>query len=87
MIEVIFKHAEKVKQKESRLKSVIVTLGERGVIIAEKGGEGIQFKKYESIKIESKTVKSVVGAGDSFLAGYVYGLSKGEKEEICVKYG
>jgi 6-phosphofructokinase 2 len=52
-----------------RIKQVLVSLGPDGAILAHKGG----IISASAIPVD---VKSTVGAGDSFLAGFLYGLDQ-----------
>ena len=54
-----------------RIGRVLVSLGPQGALLADK--HGLAFAP--AIPIE---VKSTVGAGDSFLGGFLYGLTRGE---------
>lgn len=62
----------------------MVTLGQHGVLVASKDGT---YKHFTALPVEQKLVKSVVGAGDSFMGGFIYGLYHDEKIEKCVEYG
>lgn len=74
MILALFAHAE--KKSESRLRSVVVTMGGDGIFCCELQGTKHVFNFYKAAPFDQSKIKSVVGAGDSFLAGYVYGLLK-----------
>lgn len=65
---------------ESKTEILIVSLGPRGAMVATK--EGIQYVIPPTVK-----KKSVVGAGDSMLAGIILSLSRGEDLLTSVKYG
>lgn len=58
---------------------VLVSLGEEGSILVSKN----VVLKANSLKVD---VKSTVGAGDSMLAGFLYGLSKNMSLEDALKY-
>jgi sugar/nucleoside kinase (ribokinase family) len=57
-----------------------LTLGADGVLIFDKG----TMTHFKAGSIGQSEIKSVVGAGDCFLAGYVYGLQHGHSEDKCV---
>ena len=60
--------------------TAIVTLGERGAIVVGHGGE------FE-IRPPHVTVRSTVGAGDSFVAALSFGLANGWPLEDAARYG
>ena len=47
----------------------------------------ITFKHMPSENVPLYTIKSTVGAGDSFLGGFIYGLLKDEDIRMCIGYG
>ena len=69
---------------ESKLKIVITTLGKHGVAVYTKSGE---FTHFEAHSVIESDFKSAVGAGDSFLGGFIYGLSKGADLPTSINYG
>lgn len=84
MIDTLFAHARKVSAG-SRLEIILVTLGAHGVLVASK--EGSHRTRVPALPVDPKLVKSVVGAGDSFMGGYIYGLYHGKSVDECVEYG
>lgn len=69
---------ELVKSKKAEY--VVVSLGARGAFIA--CNEGVFYKSTPSVK-----VKSTIGAGDSMVAGLIYGILKKFPPEKMLKYG
>jgi 6-phosphofructokinase 2 len=69
---------ELVKSKKAQY--VVVSLGARGAFIACK--EGVFYKTTPSVK-----VKSTIGAGDSMVAGLLYGIQNGFPPEKMLKWG
>ena len=65
---------------EGRAKNVAITLGREGAILATKSGAKIA----PAVPVEAC---SAVGAGDSFLAGMVYGFSLGRTAEQAFDVG
>ncbi|MBO4897987.1 MAG: 1-phosphofructokinase [Clostridia bacterium] len=61
------------------IKNVLLSLGGEGAVCA--GEDGV----YRVCPLPV-SVKSTVGAGDSFLAGFVYGKTRGASFEECIKY-
>jgi ribokinase len=59
---------------------VAMTLGNKGCLVTQRG------KSYR-IKASPTKVVDTTGAGDAFAAGFLYGLLKGKKMEICGKIG
>lgn len=84
MIDTLFAYASKVSAA-SRLEIILVTMGAHGVLLAKK--EGSQRTRVPALPVDPKLVKSVVGAGDSFMGGYIYGLYHGKTVDECVEYG
>jgi len=77
---------EEVGQEAARLvaagkaENVAVTLGQEGAILA--GRDGIVSSP--AIAVEAR---SAVGAGDSFVAGMVYGFATGRSSEAALRLG
>ena len=63
-----------------KAKYVVVSLGARGAFIAS--SEGVFYKTTPSVK-----VKSTIGAGDSMVAGLLYGIQNGFPPEKMLKWG
>lgn len=47
----------------------------------------ITFQHMPSENVLLENIKSTVGAGDSFLGGFIYGLLKDEDIRKCIEYG
>jgi len=66
-------------------KPVVVTVGEKGCIVArprEEGGDLLRFPAYRAPEVVDTT-----GSGDVFRAGLLYGLNSGESLEEAIKFG
>jgi 6-phosphofructokinase 2 len=63
-----------------RVNYVIVSLGSKGALIVSK--DGINYQTPPSVE-----VKSTIGAGDSMLAGIIYGLLENESPQNILKWG
>ena len=63
------------------MKIVIATFGEEGSLAYDKDG----FHSCGIVKAEK--VINTVGAGDSFIAGFLYGILSGWKVEDCLYKG
>jgi ribokinase len=61
-------------------KIVVVTLGEKGCFISD-GSQKEHVDAFETDVIDT------TGAGDAFCAGFLYGLSEGNKLGTCGKIG
>lgn len=59
---------------------MVVSLGARGAFLA--CNEGVFYKSTPSVK-----VKSTIGAGDSMVAGLIYGIQNNFPPEKLLKYG
>jgi 6-phosphofructokinase 2 len=66
--------------KSKKAEYVVVSLGARGAFMAS--NEGIFYKSTPSVK-----VKSTIGAGDSMVAGLIYGIQQGFSPENMLKWG
>ncbi len=64
----------------NRVKYVVVSMGPRGAFIASK--EGIFYQSTPSIP-----VKSTIGAGDSMVAGLIYGIRHEYSQQRMLKFG
>ena len=51
----------------------MVTMGHEGVLMFN----GTEFKHYPAKEVSKDQIKSVVGAGDCYLAGYLTGIHLG----------
>ena len=49
--------------------------------------EGDHYTHFNSKQMDQSKIKSVVGAGDSFLGGFVVGLVSDQTIENCVELG
>lgn len=68
------------KIRERGVGSVVVTLGEEGICFASEDG----FEHLLPRKVE---VVDVTGAGDSFAAGFLYGMAEGESFDRACRLG
>jgi len=66
--------------KAGRVNYVVVSLGSRGALIVCK--DGINYQTAPSVE-----VKSTIGAGDSMLAGIIYGILENESQQNILKWG
>lgn len=71
----------------AKAKIIVTTLGKNGCIVYDKN----HGRKYEQIHVPITCIKAgcadSVGAGDAFVAGFMYGISKGKTLETCAQYG
>jgi 6-phosphofructokinase 2 len=63
-----------------RVNYVIVSLGSKGALIVSK--DGIHYQNPPTVE-----VKSTIGAGDSMLAGIIFGLLENESPQNILKWG
>ena len=66
---------------EHGAKAVIIKCGKRGCIY-KSAAEAFEVPAYQGANVIDTT-----GAGDSFAAGFMYGLSKGLSPKECCRYG
>ncbi|MDR9857153.1 fructoselysine 6-kinase [Paenibacillus sp. VCA1] len=69
---------KKIKDRGAKL--VVATLGENGSLAYD----GKTFYKHGIVEVE---VVDTLGAGDSFIAGFIYGVLKGFSVEACLEQG
>lgn len=67
-----------------KLKMIVTTMGDKGVIVSFNDGT---FESFKPLPLDPLLIKSAVGSGDSFMGGFIYGLSKGHDLKKCVEYG
>lgn len=60
--------------------AVVLSLGSRGAVLADRTGA----RRLQAARVESR---SAVGAGDSMVAGIVFGLDRGLSLEAAVRFG
>ena len=80
------KYAEdqaKAHGAESRLTRIMLTMGSDGVLIFENGS----FSHFPVHDVPQSEIKSVIGAGDSFLGGFTYSLFHELDLATCVSNG
>lgn len=68
-----------------RAKQIVVTLGERGSTVYERTGSAIAQVSVSAVGC-SRLVDAT-GAGDSYIAGYLYGYLRGCDARTCAVYG
>jgi sugar/nucleoside kinase (ribokinase family) len=86
MILKLAEYAQEKNPKGNSLKQIILTLGKDGVYIYSTKDKGT-FTHYLARDVDPKDIKSVVGAGDNFLAGFVFGMYNYCSEHTCVNFG
>ncbi|MDD6347959.1 MAG: PfkB family carbohydrate kinase [Lachnospiraceae bacterium] len=64
---------------------VVITLGEEGSLCYEKTAEGIVTHRVPVCPVEK--VVDATGAGDAYMAGFIYGYLKGESVEKSCRLG
>lgn len=61
-----------------------MTLGSEGVVVAKENSE---MMHYPCVNVDPTHIRSVIGLGDNFMGGFIYGLYNGKSIETCVRYG
>ena len=82
----LFPHASTVKDLSARLleygaKAVVIKMGQDGCFAQEAGKQGKQYPAYPTV------VRDTLGAGDSFISGFLTGLLKGWNFDQSVNFG
>lgn len=73
--------------KTGKANIIITTLGKRGCVIYDKNHGRAYEETYVPITCTETGCVDAVGAGDSFVAGFMYGLSRGKPLTTCAQYG
>lgn len=66
-------------------KTVVVTLGERGSAVYERTPDGIAVSRIPAARCSG--VVDATGAGDAYIAGFLYGVLTGKPFPVCAVYG
>jgi sugar/nucleoside kinase (ribokinase family) len=74
---------ENLNYLASKCKIAVATLGKRGCMIQS----GDSTHKCATIVLDSCEIKDTTGAGDLFIAGFLYGLYSGYTLEQCGQFG
>lgn len=77
-LDEIISAGEKLRKMGSE--NVIISLGKNGSVLVTKNGVWVG-------NVPKGTLVSSVGAGDSMVAGTIYGITKGMKLEEAYRYG
>ncbi|VVB90229.1 putative sugar kinase [uncultured archaeon] len=73
--------SKKLMETYDNIGTIAVTLGENGCFVKTRTDE-IKIPAYKA-----EIIKDTVGAGDSFAAGFMYGLIKGKSPKTCGEIG
>lgn len=65
---------------------IVKTLGSRGSIVYEKTSDGVLEHQIAITSPATADIKAI-GAGDAYVAGFLYGLSQGASPVTCAQYG
>lgn len=71
--------------KNGHAKHIVITLGEKGCLVMERNADGYTTVNVPALK--NLNVVDTTGAGDSFIAGYMYGYLHGENAAVCAMLG
>lgn len=74
-------------ERTNRKKAIIVTDGCNPVMIYEGNRDGIKTEFYNVPEVDSASVQDTTGAGDSFVAGFLYSYLRKSTLLECVTYG
>lgn len=70
-----------------RARIIVKTLGGRGSLVYEKTADGWRNHLVPVTAAGGTADIRAVGAGDAYVAGFLYGLSAGVPVEVCAQYG
>jgi len=75
------------KSPQCKLKYILTSMGSHGILLAriDQASNKIVFDHYKAAKVEK--IEDVNGAGDSFVGGLVWALSKGKAIKEAIKAG
>jgi len=81
--EIALRIAQLPKINQSRKRMVIITQGARNTTVCEND----IVTQYPVPRIDPSLIQDTNGAGDSFVGGFLSGLSKGKSTAVCVTAG
>lgn len=76
---------EKARKEVGRI--VVITQGERPIIVAEQVNSKVEIKQFPCKSIPDSEMVDTNGAGDSFAGGFLSQFLQGESLEFCVEMG
>lgn len=76
---------EKTRKEVGRI--VVITQGERPIIVAEHVNNKVEIKKFPCKPIPDSEMVDTNGAGDSFAGGFLSQFMQGATLEVCVEIG
>lgn len=77
--------SEKVRKDVDRI--VVITQGDRPIIVARQDGQTVSLKQYPCKAIPSDEMVDTNGAGDSFAGGFLSQFMQGSPLDFCIEMG
>jgi adenosine kinase len=74
-------------QETKRDKIIVVTDGSNPVHFYRVNKTGIETESVKVPKVKKEEIIDTTGAGDSFVAGFLYGLIEGKDIKECIELG
>lgn len=74
-------------QETNREKIIIITDGSNPVHFYRVNAMGIEAESVKVPKVKREEIIDTTGAGDSFVAGFLYGLIEGKDIKQCIELG
>lgn len=73
--------------KSLRQKVIVITDGENDVVYYKGDANGIESGSVNVPQVNKEDIVDTTGAGDSFVAGFLYELIKGKEIRECIEFG
>lgn len=73
--------------KSHRPKIIVITDGSSPIVVYEGNKNGLDSWSVEVPRVDNDKIIDTTGAGDSFVAGFLYALMKGESVKSSVQFG
>ena len=83
----LFTHLFSTYAKGTRQKIVVVTDGANDVIFYKGDNNGIESGSVNVPIVDKKEIIDTTGAGDSFVAGFIFELIRGKDIRECIEFG
>jgi adenosine kinase len=85
--EDLFHDLLKTYEETNREKIIVITDGSNPVLFYRVNQMGIETESVKVPKVKKEEIIDTTGAGDSFVAGFLYGLIEGKNIKECIELG